>query len=76
MSTTAVFLALLAGVIVWILVVRRLTARSWESRGPAAVVGDVAEIGLPPAKLHIPPLAAHALLPRVALLVGPVLIRR
>lgn len=63
MSTTAVFLALLAGVIVWILVVRRLTAKSWESRTQAADVasasgsevapGDVGEIGLAPAKLGL-----------------------
>lgn len=55
MSTSAVFLALLGGVIVWILVVRRLTARSWESRSPAVEVptGDVGEIGLAPAKLGL-----------------------
>lgn len=55
MSTTAVFLALLAGVIVWILVVRRLTAKSWESRIPAPEVaaGDVGDIGLAPAKLGL-----------------------
>jgi cytochrome c oxidase subunit III len=54
-------MALLAGVIVWILVVRRLTAKSWESRGPAVsgdtagnvAAGDVAEIGLAPAKLGL-----------------------
>jgi cytochrome c oxidase subunit 3 len=55
LSTTVVFLALLAGVIVWILVVRRLTARSWESRSPAVAVpaGDVGEIRLAPAKLGL-----------------------
>jgi cytochrome c oxidase subunit 3 len=65
LSTTAVFMALLGGVIVWILVVRRLTAKSWESRAPAARVaagdvqtsdvqiGDVGAIGLPPAKLAL-----------------------
>ena len=48
MSTTAVFLALQAGVIAWILVVRRLTAKSWEARAAAADVqtGDVGAIGL------------------------------
>jgi cytochrome c oxidase subunit 3 len=55
LSTTAVFLALLAGVIAWILVVRRLTAKSWEARTPAADVqaGDVGAIGLPPATLGL-----------------------
>lgn len=55
MSTTAVFLALLAGVIVWILVVRRLTAKSWETRTAAADVqaGDVGAIGFTPAKLGL-----------------------
>ncbi len=55
MSTTAVFLALLAGVIVWILVVRRLTAKSWESRSQTSEVaaGDVGAIGLPPAKIGL-----------------------
>lgn len=58
MSTTAVFLALLAGVIAWILVVRRLTAKSWEARTPAAdvadvQVGDIGAIGFAPAKLGL-----------------------
>ena len=50
MSTTFVFLALLAGVIVWVLVVRRLTAKSWESPSPA---GDIAETGFVPAKVGL-----------------------
>jgi cytochrome c oxidase subunit III len=65
LSTTAIFLALLVGVIVWILVVRRLTAKSWESRGQAASAsgadvesgdvapGDVGNIGFAPAKLGL-----------------------
>ena len=56
MSTPAIFGALLAGVIVWILVVRRLTAKSWESRSEAGDVvgaGDVGAIGLAPAKLGL-----------------------
>lgn len=55
MSTTAIFIALLAGVIVWILVVRRLTAKSWERRSQAGDVqaGDVGAIGLAPAKLGL-----------------------
>jgi cytochrome c oxidase subunit 3 len=43
-------MALLAGVIVWILVVRRLTAKSWESQGPG---GDVADLGFAPAKIGL-----------------------
>jgi cytochrome c oxidase subunit III len=43
LSTTAVFLALLAGVIVWIMVVRRLTAKSWESRSQAVQAGATAD---------------------------------
>ena len=50
MNTTFIFMALLAGVIVWILVVRRLTAKSWESQAPG---GDVADIGFAPAKIGL-----------------------
>jgi cytochrome c oxidase subunit 3 len=60
LSTPAIFMALLAGVIVWILVVRRLTAKSWESRSQAGevsadevAVGDVGAISLAPAKLGL-----------------------
>ena len=60
MNTTAIFMALLAGVIVWILVVRRLTAKSWESRTQAGDVetgdvaaGDIGAIGLAPAKIGL-----------------------
>lgn len=60
MSTPVIFAALLAGVIVWILIVRRLTAKSWEHRSQAAVdvgadvgAGDVGPIGLAPAKLGL-----------------------
>jgi cytochrome c oxidase subunit III len=61
LSPTVIFLALLTGVIVWILVVRRLTAKSWESRAPSSGVeaaddvaaGDVGAIGFAPAKLGL-----------------------
>jgi cytochrome c oxidase subunit 3 len=49
-STPIIFAALLAGVIVWILVVRRLTAKSWESHAPS---GDVADLGFAPAKIGL-----------------------
>jgi cytochrome c oxidase subunit 3 len=50
LSTSAIFTALLVGVIVWIFIVRQLTAKSWESRGNA---GDVGAIGVAPAKLGL-----------------------
>jgi len=50
LSTGAIFGALLLGVIVWILVVRQLTAKSWESLGQA---GDVGEIDIAPARLGL-----------------------
>jgi cytochrome c oxidase subunit III len=55
LSTPAIFMALLAGVIVWILVVRRLTAKSWENRSQTGEVaaGDVGAIGFAPAKLGL-----------------------
>jgi cytochrome c oxidase subunit 3 len=60
LSTPVIFTALLAGVILWILVVRRLTAKSWESRSQAndvgtgdVAAGDVGAIGLAPAKLGL-----------------------
>jgi cytochrome c oxidase subunit 3 len=49
-STPIIFAALLAGVIVWIFVVRRLTAKSWESQAQG---GDVADIGFAPAKIGL-----------------------
>jgi cytochrome c oxidase subunit III len=60
LSTSVIFVALLAGVIVWILIVRRLTAKSWESRSAAGGAetsetgaGDVGEIGLAPPKIGL-----------------------
>ena len=50
MSAGLIFGALLAGVIVWTLVVRQLTAKSWDSRGKE---GDVGEIDIAPAKLGL-----------------------
>ena len=50
MSAGVIFGALLAGVIVWIFVVRQLTAKSWEGRG---IAGDVGEIDIAPAKLGL-----------------------
>lgn len=57
MSTAFVFSVLLAGVVAWTLVVRQLTARSWEpGRGSTAELGgdgDVGPIGLEPAKIGL-----------------------
>jgi cytochrome c oxidase subunit III len=50
LSTGAIFALLAVGLIVWILVVRQLTAKSWESRGKA---GDVGEIDVAPEKLGL-----------------------
>ena len=50
MSTVAIFIALVAGIVLWILLVRRLTARSWESRSDT---GDFGAIGAPPARIAL-----------------------
>lgn len=50
MSVSTVFTALFAGIVVWIFVVRRLTARSWD-RG--AHGGDVGAIEVAPARLGL-----------------------
>lgn len=50
MSTALVFAVLLAGVVAWSAVVRRLTARPWETR---AAGSDVDPIGLEPAKIGL-----------------------
>lgn len=50
MSPITITAALLAGIIVWILVVRRLTARSWDS---GTEDSDVGEIRVAPARLGL-----------------------
>ncbi len=50
MSNTAIFIALVVGVLVWFLVVSRLTAKPWENRGEA---GDVGAIRMPPAQIGL-----------------------
>lgn len=52
MSLTAAFAALLAGVIVWALLVRRLTAKPWETPGLLAEQGKGLAM-LPPAKVGL-----------------------
>ena len=50
MSPITVTIALLAGIIVWVLVARRLTARSWESGSEES---DVAAVRMAPARLGL-----------------------
>ena len=53
MSLSAAIVALLAGVIVWALLVTRLTARPWETPGaPEDVEAGIAP-GVPPAKIGL-----------------------
>jgi cytochrome c oxidase subunit III len=52
-SLTVAFVALLAGVVIWALLARRLTAKPWEASGlPAEVEPDSAP-NLPPAKIGL-----------------------
>lgn len=50
MSPVTITAALVAGIIVWVMVVRRLTARSWES---GSEEGDVAALRMAPARLGL-----------------------
>jgi cytochrome c oxidase subunit 3 len=50
LSASVIFGALIVGLIVWVMVVRQLTAKSWQGGGPA---GDVGEIDVTPAKLGL-----------------------
>jgi cytochrome c oxidase subunit 3 len=50
LSTGTIFGLLLLGLIVWVMVARQLTAKSWQSRG---VAGDIGEIDIAPAKLGL-----------------------
>ena len=50
MSTTVIFTALACGIIVWFLVVSRLTAKSWESQDEK---GDVGAIHMAPQRIGL-----------------------
>ena len=50
MSPVTVTIALLTGIVIWVLVARRLTARSWESGSEA---GDIAAVQMAPARLGL-----------------------
>lgn len=53
MSITAAYLALLTGVIVWAILVRRFTARSWELQGVGVDTRSVESAARPPAKIGL-----------------------
>jgi cytochrome c oxidase subunit III len=52
-SLSVAFVALLAGVVVWGLVVRRLTAKPWETSGSPEDVEAGSAVSLPPAKIGL-----------------------
>jgi cytochrome c oxidase subunit 3 len=57
MNIWVAFGALSVGVIVWLMLVRRLTTRSWERHGSSVHVrharGDVGEVTVPPARIAL-----------------------
>jgi cytochrome c oxidase subunit 3 len=52
-SLSVAFIALLAGVVVWWLLARRLTAKSWETAGSPEEAEAGSTLSLPPAKLGL-----------------------
>jgi cytochrome c oxidase subunit III len=52
-SLSVAFLALLAGVVVWALLARRLTAKPWETSGSPEEVEAGSAVSLPPAKIGL-----------------------
>jgi cytochrome c oxidase subunit 3 len=53
MSLSVAFVALLAGVVVWGLLARRLTAKPWETPGSPEDLEAGSAVGLPPAKIGL-----------------------
>lgn len=53
MSLTVAFIALLAGVVVWALLARRLTAKPWETPGSTDDVATRSALSPPPAKIGL-----------------------
>ena len=53
MSLSVAFVALLAGVVVWALLARRLTAKPWETAGSPEEVEAGSAVSLPPAKIGL-----------------------
>ena len=60
MSLTVAFAGILAGVIVWWLAVRRLTARPWEGQGTSAGRDSAGTIGFKGARKSTPFAATRA----------------
>jgi cytochrome c oxidase subunit 3 len=52
-SLSVAFIALLAGVVVWALLARRLTAKPWETAGSPEEMEAGSTLSLPPAKLGL-----------------------
>jgi cytochrome c oxidase subunit 3 len=52
-SLSVAFVALLAGVVVWGLLARRLTAKPWEAPGSPEDLEAGSAVGLPPAKIGL-----------------------
>jgi cytochrome c oxidase subunit 3 len=52
-SLSVAFVALLAGVVVWALLARRLTAKPWETPGSPEEVEAGSAVSLPPAKIGL-----------------------
>jgi cytochrome c oxidase subunit 3 len=52
-SLSVAFVALLAGVVVWVLLARRLTAKPWETAGSPEEVEAGSAVSLPPAKIGL-----------------------
>lgn len=53
MSISVAFIAVIVGLVVWGLLVRRLTSRPWEVQGAPADTGHVDTTGVPPAKIGL-----------------------
>jgi cytochrome c oxidase subunit III len=53
MSLSIAFVALLAGVVVWALLARRLTAKPWETSGSPEETEAGSAVSLPPAKIGL-----------------------
>jgi cytochrome c oxidase subunit III len=52
-SVSVAFIALLAGVVVWLLLARRLTAKPWETPASTEDVAAHGAVGWPPAKMGL-----------------------
>ena len=53
MSVSVAFVAVLVGLVVWGLLVRRLTSRPWETQGAPEDAGPGGAVSVPPAKIGL-----------------------